>query len=508
MANKSSSVENVNWQAQAYQYLVQEQYEQAASLYEQAITDEPEVKSYYWHLGLLLLLQGQEAEAWTTWLLGLGEEESEAIEVATDELVQVLEVEAERRQELDDYQVAWTIRQYIRELSPSQINNLLQLIQLSIHLGNLTGEELNSLGVIPLLQSKSKGEVNPNLLVQVLPSILNFLPIEPLTLEFLEACLPHVHKTQDFIENMRMATTQIIAHINRLESILTNYEKTIQLNSAEAYVNWGNVWVKRGELEEALQNYRKALTLNPNLAEAHFNLGKILAAQGKLDEASGSLDRAIALKSEWSAAHYAKATLIKSATEHNSKEKVDEWYSNPQVWGAYLTPDALNFYDETVQLGYEKGIAYNGKHIADVGCGTGHLLLSIDSHFSPSSLTGFDFSKAAIKVASQVLPTAQFYELDIYEGTQLKFDVVICTDTLEHLIYPDKALKNLVEMLNQSGVALLAVPNGRTDTFAGHINFWSPESWEVFLKNVGEEFDVEMGLDTHDHNFAIIKRRG
>lgn len=508
MTNKSSSVENVNWQAQAYQYLVQEQYEQAASLYEQAITDEPEVKSYYWHLGLLLLLQGQEAEAWTTWLLGLGEQESEASEVATDELVQVLEVEAERRQELDDYQVAWTIRQYIRELSPSQINNLLQLIQLSIHLGNLTGEELSSLGVIPLLQSKSKGEVNPDLLLQVLPIIFNFLPIEPLTLEFVEACLPHVDKTQDFIESMRMATTQIISRINRIESVIINYEKTIQLNSAEAYVNWGNVWVKRGELEEALQNYRKALTLNPNLAEAHFNLGKILAAQGKLDEAIESLDGAIALKPEWSAAHYAKATIIKSAVEHNSKEKVDEWYSNPQIWRAYLTEDALIFYHDIVNLGYERGIDYNGKNIADIGCGTGHLLLSIEQLFSPSSLTGFDFSSSAIRVAREVLPNGQFYELDIYQRTNLKFDIVVCTDTLEHLLYPDLALKNLVAMINRSGVAFLAVPNGRNDTFSGHINFWSPESWEVFLKSVGDEFEVETGLDSHDHNFAIIKPRG
>src|SRR5919202_2268721 len=508
MDSQSFGGKKVNWQAQAYQYLVQEQYERAANLYEQAITAEPEVKSYYWHLGLLLLLQGQEAEAWTTWLLGIGEGEPPEVDVWTAELVQVLEDEAQRRQELADYQVAWTVRQYIRELSPSQINNLLELIQLSIYLGNLTGEYLNSLEVIPLLQAEQKGEVNPDLLLQVLQSVLKFLPLESLAIEFTEACLPHAHKPQDFIEVILIAANNTSSSIKRLEEVVTNYQKNLQFDSAEAYVNWGNVWVKRGGLEEAIQNYRTALILKPDLVEAHFNLGKILAAQGKLDEAIESLERAIALKPEWSAAHYAKATIIKSAIEHNSKEKVDEWYSNPQVWGAYLTEDALNFYDALVNLGYEKGIVYNGKNIADVGCGTGHLLLSIARRFSPSSLTGFDFSRAAVRVASEVLPTGQFYELDIYQGTNLKFDVVICTDTLEHLLYPDRALKNLVTMLNPSGVAFLAVPNGRNDTFAGHINFWSPESWTVFLKSICEELEVETALDNHDHNFAIIKRMG
>ena len=62
MSAKSSLAEAVNWQEQAHQYLVQGQYSEAASFYEQAIAAEPNVKSHYWHLGLLLLLQEQEAD--------------------------------------------------------------------------------------------------------------------------------------------------------------------------------------------------------------------------------------------------------------------------------------------------------------------------------------------------------------------------------------------------------------------------------------------------------------
>ncbi len=124
MSAKSSFAEAVDWQEQAHQYLVQGQYSQAASLYEQAIATEPEVKCHYWHLGLLLLLQEQEAEAQLTWLLAM-EGEPEQVDLWTVELVQVLQTEAQRREALADYSVAWAIRQHIREISPSDINNLL-----------------------------------------------------------------------------------------------------------------------------------------------------------------------------------------------------------------------------------------------------------------------------------------------------------------------------------------------------------------------------------------------
>jgi hypothetical protein len=63
-------------------------------------------------------------------------------------------------------------------------------------------------------------------------------------------------------------------------------------------------------------------------------------------------------------------------------------------------------------------------------------------------------------------------------------------------------------MLNLFGIALLTLPKGRTDTFAGHINFWSPESWTVFLNSICEDLEVETALDNQEHNFAIIKRMG
>ena len=143
-----------DWQEEARECLFKENYTRATLLYEQAIEAEPNVKSYYWQLGLMFLLQGQEVEAQTTWLLGMTEGDPNEIEPWTQELVEVLETEAERqRLHRKDYTVAWAVRQHIREISPANLHNLLHLMVLSILIQTYTGEEPDSLGVIELLKS-------------------------------------------------------------------------------------------------------------------------------------------------------------------------------------------------------------------------------------------------------------------------------------------------------------------------------------------------------------------
>ena len=51
-----------------------------------------------------------------------------------------------------------------------------------------------------------------------------------------------------------------------------------------------------GKLDEAIEQYERALTLNPKFSEAHSNLGMAFQALGKLDEAVVQFERAVALK--------------------------------------------------------------------------------------------------------------------------------------------------------------------------------------------------------------------
>ncbi len=76
---------------QVEQYRLRGDYRKASTLYEQAIEAEPEVKSHYWHLELMLLLQQKEEEATSTWLLGMLDGEAEQVDSWTAELLDIFE---------------------------------------------------------------------------------------------------------------------------------------------------------------------------------------------------------------------------------------------------------------------------------------------------------------------------------------------------------------------------------------------------------------------------------
>jgi Flp pilus assembly protein TadD len=56
---------------------------------------------------------------------------------------------------------------------------------------------------------------------------------------------------------------------------------------------------KKGRLNEAINEFREALRLNPDYAEAHCNLGAALGTQGRLDEAVTHLQEALRLRPDY-----------------------------------------------------------------------------------------------------------------------------------------------------------------------------------------------------------------
>lgn len=71
----------------------------------------------------------------------------------------------------------------------------------------------------------------------------------------------------------------------------------------------GNVFLSKGELAEAADCYRKAISLNPRYADAHLNLGFVLSEQKLYDEAEDSLRQAIQINPRMADAYYILGTL-------------------------------------------------------------------------------------------------------------------------------------------------------------------------------------------------------
>ncbi|MDM9583776.1 tetratricopeptide repeat protein [Nostoc sp. GT001] len=199
-----------SWQNQAEEYFLQENYLESSKLYEQAIAIEPNAVSYYWHLGLILLLQGQEAEAQMTWMLPMTEADEKHLEIWTLELFEFLQIEAERRENLRQYSIAWLIRQHMREINPSDINNLLQILLLSLKLEKLEEiDDLREWGLIKFLNEKQSANVNTELLTQVLQEVLSTIPLHPINLDLAEACLPYFSDIYQCFDILLTAALQI-----------------------------------------------------------------------------------------------------------------------------------------------------------------------------------------------------------------------------------------------------------------------------------------------------------
>lgn len=176
--------------------------------------------------------------------------------------------------------------------------------------------------------------------------------------------------------------------------------------------------------------------------------------------------------------------------------------------------------DETPYLHFGKslrglidghGINLDDTTVLDFGTGPGIVLKAMLTGFSPRRVVGHDFSETALDFARSYYPEAEFSLCDIYIGRDEAFDFVLCSEVLEHLEYPERALATLLRMTRPGGTLLLTVPDGRIDFSRFHINFWSPESWRLFLQRSVGEAELETGTfkvradARQQHNFAFVR---
>lgn len=197
-----------------------------------------------------------------------------------------------------------------------------------------------------------------------------------------------------------------------------------------------------------------------------------------------------------------------NAIKHNSLENVDNIYSNKEYIDKYMDSERLSFYDKIIKTLIDNNVILDNKSIADFGSGTGHLLEKITRKFYNINGLGLEFSKEAICRSKEYFPKIDFIEHNIYDIYEdKKFDVIFCTEVLEHLEYPQKALNNILRTLNKNGIAIITVPNGRIDTFEGHINFWSPESFKIFISDhVKNTINIFPPLTNNKNLMTIIHK--
>jgi ubiquinone/menaquinone biosynthesis C-methylase UbiE len=120
------------------------------------------------------------------------------------------------------------------------------------------------------------------------------------------------------------------------------------------------------------------------------------------------------------------------------------------------------------------------KTVLDVGCGNGELLRDL-KNILPSHIvySGVDLSPEAVNKNSISMPEVSFNVLDIEkESLNKTFDLIVCSEVIEHLGDRSLAFKNLSAMMSpQGGYLLVTAPTGKiyeTEKLWGHTTHPTP----------------------------------
>lgn len=124
--------------------------------------------------------------------------------------------------------------------------------------------------------------------------------------------------------------------------------------------------------------------------------------------------------------------------------------------------------DETLKIIHETN---NELRIGDIGCGNGALLIRLAemTHDLTNKIAyqGYDISQPFIDYGLKAaqyknLSNISFTRFDI-ESSDIphQYDVIICSEVLEHLHEPKRILDKLYRALNTNGILLLTTPNAK-----------------------------------------------
>jgi tetratricopeptide (TPR) repeat protein len=97
------------------------------------------------------------------------------------------------------------------------------------------------------------------------------------------------------------------------------FDKALEINPrfVEAYCNRGVTYDKKGEYNRAISDFNKALEINPWFTVAYYNRGNAYGAQGEYNRAILDYTKAIEIDPKYAMAYYNRATVYCGKREYD-----------------------------------------------------------------------------------------------------------------------------------------------------------------------------------------------
>ncbi len=102
------------------------------------------------------------------------------------------------------------------------------------------------------------------------------------------------------------------------------------------------------------------------------------------------------------------------------------------------------------------------KKILDIGCASGWFLSMISNRYPNAKCIGLDIYKKAIEYGQERYENLEFLYADAHKlpFKNESFDLVICTEVLEHVENPEKVLTEIKRVLTPKGIAMVEMDTG------------------------------------------------
>jgi len=125
------------------------------------------------------------------------------------------------------------------------------------------------------------------------------------------------------------------AGLGQLDIAVQNYEKALSIKPdyAKAHYNLGNALQELGKLHDSVKSYKNSIVFEPENAQAHNNLAIVLRELNQLEEAEASCRKAIVLNPEYAEAYSSLSMILYANGDLKSAlESIEKAYSiNPKL---------------------------------------------------------------------------------------------------------------------------------------------------------------------------------
>lgn len=183
----------------------------------------------------------------------------------------------------------------------------------------------------------------------------------------------------------------------------------------------------------------------------------------------------------------------------NSVKKVHREHQQ-FVLGCSRAPNIVSWYNDRLNMVIDLIQVHrpNAKNLLDIGCAQGTIAIRAAEH---------GYAVTANDIREEYLSYARLRDnlkkVNFIRGNFLnyhpenKFDVIIFTEVIEHIVDHDKFLSHIFNCLNPGGVLIVTTPNH------GFVRQPLPSYNEV---NMSENLDKEFSGDGSDHFYLFTKQ--